>query len=52
MSRYFVVRSVNFSVARRALIDLHGAGASTSDGTIFCTSYMRSMGVEIFFGVS
>jgi hypothetical protein len=43
---------VNFSVARYALIDLRGAGVSTSGGTTSCTSYMGSVGAEIFSGVS
>jgi hypothetical protein len=47
-----MVRSVNFSVARRALIDLRGAGASTCGGTTSCTSYMGSVGAETFLGVS
>jgi hypothetical protein len=52
MSHNSVVRSVNFSVARRALIDLRGAGASTSYNTTYCTSCIRSVGAEIFLGVS
>jgi hypothetical protein len=52
MSHYYVVRSVNFSIAQCALIDLRVAGASTSDGTTSCTSCMRSVGAETFFGVS
>jgi hypothetical protein len=52
MSHYSVIRSVNFSVARRALINLYGSGASTSGGTISCTSYLGSMGAETFSGVS
>jgi hypothetical protein len=52
MTCHSVVRSVNFSVVPRALIDLHGAGASTSGGTISCTSYMGSVGAETFLGVS
>jgi hypothetical protein len=52
MSRCSVVRSVNFSVARRALIDLRGASASIYDGTISCTSYMGSVGAETFLDVS
>jgi hypothetical protein len=52
MSRCSVVRSVCFSVALRARIDLHGAGASISVGTISCTSCMGSVGYETFFGVS
>jgi hypothetical protein len=50
MSRCFIVRSVNFSVARHALIDLRGAGASTSGGTS-CTSFMGSVGAETFSGL-
>jgi hypothetical protein len=52
MSRYSVVRSMYFSVARRALVDLRGAGASTSGGTTYCTSYILSVGAEIFLGIS
>jgi hypothetical protein len=52
MSRCSMVRSVNFSVARRALIDLRGADASTSGGITSCTSYMGSVGAEIFLAVS
>jgi hypothetical protein len=52
MSCCSMVRSVNFSVVRRALIDLHGDGASTSGSTTSCTSCMRSMGAETFLGVS
>jgi hypothetical protein len=43
---------VNFLVARCALIDLPGDGASTSGCTTSCTSCMVSMGAKIFFGVS
>jgi hypothetical protein len=52
MSHCSVVRSVNFSVARHALIDLRGVGASTSGGTTSCTFYMGSMGAETFLSVS
>jgi hypothetical protein len=52
MSRYSMVRSVNFSVARRALRDLHGTGASTFDNTTSCTSYMGLVGAKTFLGVS
>jgi hypothetical protein len=51
MSCCSMVRSVNFSVARHALIDLHGASASTSDGTTSCTSYMGSVGAKTFLDV-
>jgi hypothetical protein len=51
MPRYSVVRSVNFLVARHALIDLHGAATSTSGCTTSCTSYMGLMGAETFSGV-
>jgi hypothetical protein len=51
-SRCFVLRSVNFLVAQRALIDLRGAGVSTYDSTISYTSYMGSVGAETFLGVS
>jgi hypothetical protein len=52
MSRYSVVRSVNFLVVQRALIDLCGAVASTFGGTTSCTSYMGLVGAETFSGVS
>jgi hypothetical protein len=52
MSRYSVVRSVNFSVVRRALLDLRGAGVSISGDTTSCISCMGSMGAKIFSGVS
>jgi hypothetical protein len=52
MSCCSVVRSVNFSVARYALIDLRGAGVSTFDGTTSCTNCMGSVGAETFLGVS
>jgi hypothetical protein len=52
MSRYSMVRSVNFLVVRRALVDLPRAGASISDGTTSCTSCMESVGAETFSGVS
>jgi hypothetical protein len=52
MSRWSVVRSVNFSVVRCALIDLRGASASISGGTPSSTSYMRSVGAEIFLSIS
>jgi hypothetical protein len=52
MSHCSMVRSVNFSVARCALIDLLGAGASISSGTTSCTSCMGSVGAETFLGVS
>jgi hypothetical protein len=52
MSCCSVVRSVNFLVARRALIDLCGADASASGGITSCTSYMESVGAETFLGVS
>jgi hypothetical protein len=52
MSHCSVVRSMNFSVARHALIDLRGAGASTSDGTTSCTSSMGSVGAKTFLAVS
>jgi hypothetical protein len=52
MSHYSMVRNVNFLVTRLALIDLRGADASTSDDTISYTSYMGSVGAEIFLGVS
>jgi hypothetical protein len=52
MSHCSVVRSVNFPVVQHTLIDLCGAGASTSSGTTSCTSYMGSVGVEIFLGVT
>jgi hypothetical protein len=52
MSRYSMVRSVNFLVAQHTLIDLRGAGASTSSSTTSCTSYMGPVGVETIFGVS
>jgi hypothetical protein len=47
-----VVRSVNFSVAQRALIDLCGASASTSSGITSCSSFMGLVGAEPFLGVS
>jgi hypothetical protein len=46
-----VFMSVNFSVTRCALIDLCGAGASTSGGTSY-TSCMGSVVAETFLGVS
>jgi hypothetical protein len=52
MSHCSVVRSANFLVARRDLIDLRGAGALTSNGTTSCTYYMGSVGAKIFLGVS
>jgi hypothetical protein len=52
MSHCSMVRSVNFSVVRCALIDLREAGASISSGTISCTSCMGSVGAKTFFGVS
>jgi hypothetical protein len=51
-SCYSVVMSVNFSVARHALIDLRGTGASTYGGTISCTSCTGSVGAETFSSVS
>jgi hypothetical protein len=52
ISRCSVVRSVNFSVVRHALIYLRGAGTSISGGTTSCTSYMEVVGAETFWGVS
>jgi hypothetical protein len=52
MSHCSVVRSVNFSVVRCALIDLCGAGASISGGIISYTSCMGSVCTETFSGVS
>jgi hypothetical protein len=52
MSRCSMIRSVNFSVARHALIDLRETGASTSYGTTSCTSCMGSVDAEFFLGVS
>jgi hypothetical protein len=48
MPHCYVVRSVDFSVARRTLIDLCGAGASTSGDKTSCTSGMGFMSAEIF----
>jgi hypothetical protein len=52
MSHRFMVKSVNFSTARCALIDLRGVGDSISSGTTSCTSCMGSVGAESFLGVS
>jgi hypothetical protein len=52
LSRYSMVKSVNFSVPRHAVIDLHGVGASTFGDTTSCTSYMGPMGAKTFLGVS
>jgi hypothetical protein len=52
MPRCSMVRSVNFLVMQHSLIDLCGAGASTSDGTTSYTSCMGSVGAKTFLGVS
>jgi hypothetical protein len=52
MSCYSVVWGVDFSVARRAIIDLCGAGVLTSGCTTSCTSCMTSVDPKTFSGVS
>jgi hypothetical protein len=51
MSRCSVVRSVNFSIVQHDLVDLRGAGSSSSGGTSY-TSCMGLVGAETFSVVS